>query len=70
MQPTNGGLRRGLAAALAVTGVGGAMVAAFMVPSATAATDPCAASEVAARRAVWPPTSAITWTRIRRPTRP
>ncbi|CRZ17032.1 hemophore [Mycolicibacterium neworleansense] len=47
MQPTNGGLRRGLAAALAVTGAGGAMVAALMVPSATAATDPCAASEVA-----------------------
>ncbi len=47
MQPTNGGSRRSLAAALAVTGVGGAMVAALMVPSATAATDPCAASEVA-----------------------
>ncbi|WP_124713953.1 hemophore [Mycolicibacterium nivoides] len=47
MQPTNGGLRRSLAAALAVTGVGGAVVAALMVPSATAATDPCAASEVA-----------------------
>ncbi|WP_135451510.1 hemophore [Mycobacterium sp. DL99] len=47
MQPTNGGLRRSLAVALAVTGAGGAMVAALMVPSATAATDPCAASEVA-----------------------
>ncbi|OHT97742.1 hemophore [Mycobacterium syngnathidarum] len=43
----NAGLRRGLAAALAVTGAGGAMVAALVVPSATAATDPCAASEVA-----------------------
>ncbi|WP_083339293.1 hemophore [Mycobacterium syngnathidarum] len=47
MQPINAGLRRGLAAALAVTGAGGAMVAALVVPSATAATDPCAASEVA-----------------------
>lgn len=47
MQPTNGGLRRGLAAALAVTGAGGAALAALMVPSATAASDPCAASEVA-----------------------
>lgn len=47
MQPTNGGLRRSLAAALAVTGAGGAMVAALMVPSASAANDPCAASEVA-----------------------
>lgn len=47
MQPTNGGLCRSLAVALAVTGAGGAMVAALLVPSATAATDPCAASEVA-----------------------
>ncbi|OMC30590.1 hemophore [Mycobacterium sp. GA-1841] len=47
MKSTNGGLRRSLAVALAVTGGGGAMVAALLVPSATAATDPCAASEVA-----------------------
>ncbi|MUL82721.1 MULTISPECIES: hemophore [unclassified Mycolicibacterium] len=47
MQPTNGGLRRGLAVALAVTGAAGATLAALMVPSATAASDPCAASEVA-----------------------
>jgi heme-binding protein len=47
MQPTNGGLRRSLAVTLAVTAAGGATVAALMVPSATAATDPCAASEVA-----------------------
>ncbi|MBU9762390.1 hemophore [Mycobacterium sp. TNTM28] len=58
MQPTDGALRRnaglrrggfrgGLTVALAVTGAAGAAVAALMVPSATAATDPCAASEVA-----------------------
>ncbi|MGV0810846.1 hemophore [Mycolicibacterium boenickei] len=47
MHPTNGGLRRSLAVALAATGAAGATVAALMVPSATAATDPCAASEVA-----------------------
>ncbi|MEV0669549.1 hemophore [Mycobacterium sp. NPDC050441] len=47
MQPTNGGLRRSLAVALAAIAGGGAAVAALMVPSATAATDPCAASEVA-----------------------
>lgn len=47
MQPTDGGLRRSLAVALAVTAAGGAAAAALMVPSATAATDPCAASEVA-----------------------
>lgn len=47
MQPTNGGLRRSLAVALAVTGACGATLAALMVPSATAASDPCAASEVA-----------------------
>lgn len=47
MQPTNGGLRRTLAVAFAATAAGGATVAALMVPSATAATDPCAASEVA-----------------------
>jgi heme-binding protein len=47
MQPTNGGLRRPLAAALAALATGGVTVAVLMVPSATAATDPCAASEVA-----------------------
>ncbi|MDH6195853.1 hemophore [Mycobacterium frederiksbergense] len=47
MQPTNGGLRRSLAVAFAVTAAGGTAVAALMVPAATAATDPCAASEVA-----------------------
>ena len=47
MQPTNGGLRRSLAVAFAAIAAGGATVAALMVPSATAASDPCAASEVA-----------------------
>ncbi|BBX28217.1 hemophore [Mycolicibacterium alvei] len=47
MQPTNGGLRRPLAAVLAAIAAGGATVAVLAVPSATAATDPCAASEVA-----------------------
>ena len=47
MQPNNGGLRRPLAAVLAAIAAGGAAVAALMAPSATAATDPCAASEVA-----------------------
>lgn len=40
-------VRRGLAAVFAVSAAGGAMVAALAVPSATAASDPCAASEVA-----------------------
>jgi heme-binding protein len=40
-------LRRSLCAAFAATAVGGAAVAALGVPSATAAQDPCAASEVA-----------------------
>jgi heme-binding protein len=47
---TAAALRRGLYAVLAATAAGGAIVAALMgntVPSATAAPDPCAASQVA-----------------------
>jgi heme-binding protein len=40
-------LRRGLAAAFAASITGGAAVAALAVPAATAASDPCAASEIA-----------------------
>lgn len=40
-------MRRGLAAVFAALAVGGAAAAALTVPSATAATDPCAASELA-----------------------
>jgi heme-binding protein len=40
-------LRRGLYAVLAASAAGGAVVAALAVPSATAAPDPCAASQVA-----------------------
>jgi hemophore len=40
-------LRRSLYAVFAASAAGGAAVAAFVVPSATAATDPCAASELA-----------------------
>jgi len=50
MRTTTKALRRSLYAVFAATAVGGASVAALMgstVPSATAATDPCAASEVA-----------------------
>jgi heme-binding protein len=45
--PTTTSLRRGLCAVFAASAVGGVGVAALMGPSATAATDPCAASEVA-----------------------
>jgi heme-binding protein len=47
MTSTHKAARRGLFAAFAVCAAGGAAVAALAVPSATAATDPCAASEVA-----------------------
>jgi hemophore len=47
MNTTANALRRGLHAVFAVSAVGGAVVAALAVPSATAATDPCAASELA-----------------------
>ena len=47
MRTTNTALHRGLCAMVAVSAVGGAAVAALAVPSATAATDPCAASELA-----------------------
>jgi hemophore len=50
MNTTTRALRRSLYAALAASAVGGVAVAALMgssVPSATAATDPCAASELA-----------------------
>jgi heme-binding protein len=40
-------LRRGLAAVFAASIAGGAAVAALAVPAATAASDPCAASEIA-----------------------
>ena len=40
-------LRRGMYAVFAASAAGGAAVAALAVPSATAATDPCAASELA-----------------------
>ncbi|MGV9802861.1 hemophore [Mycobacterium sp. NPDC003449] len=46
MTSTRAGLRRNLGAAFIATAVGGAAVAALVGPSATAATDPCAASEV------------------------
>jgi hemophore len=44
---TTKALRRSLWAAFAASAVGGAGVAALLAPSATAAQDPCAASEVA-----------------------
>ncbi len=49
MRTTTGAARRGLCALFAITAAGGAAVAtlATVSPSATAATDPCAASEVA-----------------------
>lgn len=47
MRTTNRALRRGLCAMFAASAVGGAAVAALAVPSATAAADPYAASEVA-----------------------
>jgi hemophore len=47
MKPISGGLRRGLAGAFAVSAAGGVAVTLFLGPTATAGTDPCAASEVA-----------------------
>ena len=50
MRTTNRALRRSLCAMFAASAVGGAIMAALIgdpVPSATAATDPCAASELA-----------------------
>jgi heme-binding protein len=47
MKTTARALRGGLYAVFAASAVGGAAVAALAGPSATAATDPCAASEVA-----------------------
>lgn len=52
MRPTSAGLRRSLTAVLAATAAAGAVVAGTtptgsLTPSATAAADPCAASEVA-----------------------
>jgi len=47
MKTTTKALRRGLYAVFAASAAGGAAVAAVVAPSATAATDPCAASEVA-----------------------
>ena len=47
MRTTNRALRRTLCAMFAASAVGGAAMAALAVPAATAATDPCAASELA-----------------------
>jgi hemophore len=47
MTTTTGVVRRSLFAAFAATVAGGALVAALASPSATAAPDPCAASEIA-----------------------
>jgi hemophore len=47
MKPISVGLRRGLAGAFAVSAAGGVAVTLFLGPTATAGTDPCAASEVA-----------------------
>lgn len=47
MISTTKALRRSLYAVFAASAAGGAAVAALAVPSATAATDPCAASELA-----------------------
>jgi heme-binding protein len=47
MNTTTKALRRSLYAAFAASAVGAAVVVVLAVPSATAATDPCAASEVA-----------------------
>jgi hemophore len=47
MRPATKALRRSLYAAFAASAVGAAAVVALAVPSATAATDPCAASEIA-----------------------
>jgi len=47
MKTTTKALRRSLHAVFAASAVGGAVVVALALPSATAATDPCAASEVA-----------------------
>jgi len=47
MTPTHGCARRSLFAAFAVCAAGGAAVVALSVPSAIAAPDPCAASQVA-----------------------
>jgi heme-binding protein len=56
MNTTTKALRRSLYALFAASAVGGAAVAALAVPSATAATDPCAASELA-RTIGWVATS-------------
>ena len=47
MNATTKAMRRRLYAVFAASAVGGAAVVALAVPSATAATDPCAASELA-----------------------
>jgi hemophore len=47
MNTTTMALRRSLSAVFAASAVGGVAVAVLAVPSATAATDPCAASELA-----------------------
>jgi heme-binding protein len=47
MNTTSKAVRRGLYVVFAASAAGGATVAALAVPSATAAPDPCAASQVA-----------------------
>ncbi|WP_026356950.1 hemophore [Mycobacterium sp. 141] len=47
MKPISAGLRRGLAGAFAISAAGGVVATLFLGPTATAGTDPCAASEVA-----------------------
>ncbi|HET9874546.1 MAG TPA: hemophore [Mycobacterium sp.] len=47
MKTTTPALRRSPSGVLATTALGGAVTAALLVPSATAAKDPCTASEVA-----------------------
>lgn len=47
MKSISAGMRRGLAGAFAVSAAGGVAVTLFLGPTATAGTDPCAASEVA-----------------------
>src|SRR5689334_1196893 len=47
MKSMSAGLRRGFAGAFAVSAAGGVAVTLFLGPTASAGTDPCAASEVA-----------------------
>ena len=62
-------LRHRLIGVLSATGLGGAVIVALIAPSATAAPDPCSASEMARTVGRSPSQRAITWTGTRRPTR-